>query len=116
MDKIYFEKKAENNKIIPFALHKKHCTHQEEGFESRILFLKSLREETMREILVASCAVRAKGVMSLNEKGRCLVQFSSQGVEINCIDDELLSAPNHIVFIGNELDNAYLDKIEKLKN
>lgn len=114
-DKIYFENKKNDNKINPFSLYKKTYTHYEEGFESRILFLKSLSEKTIYEILVASRAVRAKGIVLLNEKGRCLVQFSSQRVEIFCIDDEFLSVPNHIVFIGNKLDNAYLDKIEKLK-
>ncbi len=105
-----------DKKISDFSSpYKKACTHEEEGFESRIIFFRKISESQLKEILLSSHAVRAKGIVTLESKERNLVQFSSQHIDISFLEDEKsFSDQDYIIFIGNKLNHAYLDTIEKM--
>lgn len=105
-------------KILDFSLpYKKSCTHEQEGFESRIIFFRKISESQLKEILFSSHAVRAKGIVTFYGKKKNLVQFSSQRIDISSFEDEnFFSDQDYIIFIGNKLNHAYLDIIEKMNS
>ncbi|MCQ2444296.1 MAG: GTP-binding protein [Mailhella sp.] len=78
-------------------------THAEEGFESRTLFFDDpVSEETLSGILRDAGAglSRAKGIINIENKGLCVVQWAAGRLEIDPCDAE---EPAGLAVIGTDL-------------